>query len=271
MNLEITKFTNANFGEIRTIYVNNEIWFVAKDVANALKYKNTKDAIKTHIDKTDKQLMPFDTNGGKQKLSVINESGFYSLVFGCHMKKAKEFKHWVTSEVIPSIRKTGSYSIQQIKEPTAIDALEEFQATEDLANKLSNYFNVEKSMAKMIAFNNNKPLYKALNQQTITLLEANLPACESTVLPIYTPTQLAEIINNRNCIKQTLSARKVNSILKELGFQTKEISEWQLTDLGKEYANAIPYQNENSNHAGFQIKWKETIVPHIIKWFKDLD
>ena len=104
-------FSNSEFGEIRTITKDNETYFVGKDVAKALGFTNPRDAIATHVFDEDKGVDTIDTLGGKQSMTVINESGVYALVFGSRLESAKRFKHWVTSEVLPSIRKTGSYSM----------------------------------------------------------------------------------------------------------------------------------------------------------------
>lgn len=102
-------FNNEEFGEIRTITKDNETYFVGKDVAKALGFTNPRDAIATHVFDEDKGVDVIDTLGGKQSMTVINESGVYALVFGSRLESAKRFKHWVTSEVLPSIRKNGGY------------------------------------------------------------------------------------------------------------------------------------------------------------------
>lgn len=108
--MELQIFSNSEFGEIRTITKDNETYFVGKDVAKALGFTNPRDAIATHVFDEDKGVDTIDTLGGKQSMTVINESGVYALVFGSRLESAKRFKHWVTSEVLPTIRKTGSYS-----------------------------------------------------------------------------------------------------------------------------------------------------------------
>ena len=104
-----TIFENEKFGSVRIMTIDNEPWFVGKDVAECLDYKNPRQAIITNVDEDDKGVHSIDTLGGIQKMTIINESGLYSLILLSHLKKAKEFKHWVTSEVLPSIRKTGGY------------------------------------------------------------------------------------------------------------------------------------------------------------------
>lgn len=95
--------------QLRTIKVNDEVWFVGKDVATILGYAKTANAISQHVDDEDKGVTRMMTPGGKQNIQVINESGMYSLILSSKMPNAKKFKHWVTSEVLPSIRKHGAY------------------------------------------------------------------------------------------------------------------------------------------------------------------
>lgn len=116
-------FKNPEFGEIRTEMVNNEVWFVGKDVAEALKYENARDALSKHVEAEDKGVAKCDTLGGKQNMTIINESGVYALIFGSKLESAKRFKHWVTSEVLPTIRKTGSYQQEQPRKLTPLEMM----------------------------------------------------------------------------------------------------------------------------------------------------
>ena len=106
---ELLIFNSEEFGDIRTVTIDNEPWFVGKDVATALGYKNTADAIGKHIYTDDKLTSQIAIAGQRRDVVVINESGLYALIFGSKLDSAKRFKHWVTSEVLPTIRKTGSY------------------------------------------------------------------------------------------------------------------------------------------------------------------
>lgn len=106
-NLEI--FRNEEFGDIRTTLIDNEPYFVGKDVASALGYRDTSDALKRHVYDEDKLTRCFTDSGQNREMYVINESGLYSLILGSKLPTAKKFKHWVTSEVLPSIRKNGGY------------------------------------------------------------------------------------------------------------------------------------------------------------------
>ena len=102
---------NGEFGEVRMIMQDNEPWFVGKDVADALGYTNTPKAIKDHVDDEDKLTERIVMSGQNRDVILINESGLYSLIFASKLDSAKKFKRWVTSEVLPSIRKTGEYTL----------------------------------------------------------------------------------------------------------------------------------------------------------------
>ena len=120
---ELRVFNNADFGDIRTVEQDGGIWFVGKDVAEALGYSNPSNAVISHIDDEDKLRTQIKYAGQNREVSIINESGLYSLVLSSKLPKAKAFKRWITSEVIPSIRKTGSYSKEQ-KQPNPLKARE---------------------------------------------------------------------------------------------------------------------------------------------------
>lgn len=115
---ELKIFQNEEFGEVRSLVINDEPWFVGKDVAKALGYENSSKAIRDHVEEEDKKVgvqnvTPYisDNLGRKQYPTFINESGVYSLIFGSKLPSAKKFKHWVTSEILPTLRKTGKYEI----------------------------------------------------------------------------------------------------------------------------------------------------------------
>lgn len=108
-NIQIFNFKNNEFGLVRTLTLKGEPWFVGKDVAESLGYAEPRSAISKKVDAEDKGVAEMETPSGKQKVTIINESGLYSLIFGSKLESAKRFKRWVTSEVLPSIRKTGGY------------------------------------------------------------------------------------------------------------------------------------------------------------------
>jgi len=109
MTNEILTFTSDVFGEIRTCQVNNQIMFVGKDVATALGYSNTRDALSKHVDAEDKGTVAIRDTAYETRVTLINESGLYSLILSSKLPQAKAFKRWVTAEVLPQIRKTGGY------------------------------------------------------------------------------------------------------------------------------------------------------------------
>ncbi|WP_236887079.1 Bro-N domain-containing protein [Clostridioides difficile] len=102
-------FKSEDFGEIRTVDIDNEIWFVGKDIAEALGYSNTREALKTHIDNDDIAEVVIHDGSQNRNMKITNESGLYSLIFGSKLETAKNFKNWVTKEVLPAIRQHGAY------------------------------------------------------------------------------------------------------------------------------------------------------------------
>ena len=113
---EMQIFNNPEFGQVRVVEHNGESWFVGKDVAEVLGYANPRKAIIDHVDKDDKGVTKRYTPGGMQELTVINESGVYSLILSSKLPKAKQFKRWVTSEILPAIHKHGAYMTEETLE-----------------------------------------------------------------------------------------------------------------------------------------------------------
>lgn len=130
---ELQIFNNEEFGDIRTVTIDNEPWFVGKDVAEALGYAEPRSAVSKKVEECDRGVAEMETPSGKQKMTTINESGLYALIFGSKLESAKRFKHWVTSEVLPSIRKTGGYDMKQLqgKELLALAVLEAQKTIEE--------------------------------------------------------------------------------------------------------------------------------------------
>lgn len=131
--IQLFKFEQNN---VRILNINNGPWFVGKDVAGILGYGNSRQALKVHVDEEDKGVTKCDTPGGKQSLTIINESGMYSLILSSKLPTAKKFKHWVTGEVLPQIRKKGAYATDSKK----IEILEENAKTRkaELLYKIAN-------------------------------------------------------------------------------------------------------------------------------------
>lgn len=138
---ELKIFENEQFGKIRTVEIDNTPYFVGKDVAEALGYAKPENAISAHVDEDDKTTTLIQGTGSnyKSKAVIINESGVYALVFGSKLPKAKEFKRWVTSEVLPAIRKHGVYAVDEVLEnpDMLISALQALKEEKAKAKRLS--------------------------------------------------------------------------------------------------------------------------------------
>ena len=106
---DLQVFNNPEFGQVRTITIDNEPWFVGKDIAIALGYEKPTDAVRKRVDEEDRGISKMETPSGAQNMTIINESGLYSLILSSKLPSAKKFKRWVTSEVLPAIRQTGQY------------------------------------------------------------------------------------------------------------------------------------------------------------------
>ena len=198
---QIMEFTNEQFGKIRTTLIDGEPWFVGKDIAIALGYSNTKDAVNRHVDNDDRGRSCFTTPSGTQELTVINESGLYSLILSSKLPTAKVFKRWVTSEVLPSIRKTGGYATPEaiyktLTEPKNLIIVLETLAEEQAKNK------------KLTAEN-------AVLSVKAKYYDAILASAES--LPI---TQIAKDYG--------MSAVTLNRLLSEMEIQYKRCGTWIL-------------------------------------------
>ena len=185
---ELRIFNNADFGDIRTVEQDGGIWFVGKDVAEALGYSNPSNAVISHVDDEDKLRTQIKYAGQNREVSIINESGLYSLVLSSKLPSAKAFKRWITSEVIPSIRKTGSYN-KPSKQPTT---QQEQRAKAMLLNAQSRQCKLWLRLAETTDL----PDYKHICQQKAAEVLGGSP-----VLPM----QKAE--------KKTLSATEIGKIL----------------------------------------------------------
>nr|DAH45268.1 MAG TPA: repressor domain protein [Caudoviricetes sp.] len=164
-NIQI--FTSPEFGDIRTVDQNGEPWFVGKDVAAALGYgegKSLANAVSNHVDEQDKGVTELMTPGGNQRMVIINESGLYSLIFGSKLEGAVRFKRWVTSEVLPALRKTGSYMMPKLsKEMQALFMLDNrTQRQEERLTALENTMTVD--------YNQQRVLRKAISRAVIGAL-----------------------------------------------------------------------------------------------------
>ena len=147
---DLTTFSNPEFGQVRTVEINGTPWLVGKDVAIALGYKNPQRAIRDHVDTEDQGVTKTVTPSGEQEMLIINESGLYSLILSSKMPKAKAFKHWVTSEVLPAIHKTGAYESFQAKQH-----IEQLEATNTRLNAAIQAVGIAKTnLAKCVTLRN---------------------------------------------------------------------------------------------------------------------
>lgn len=201
-------FDNGNFGAIRTLVDDNgNPWFVGKDVAAALGYKEPTKAAREKVDPEDRGVSKMDTPSGEQEMIIINESGLYSLVLSSKLPSAKEFKRWVTSEVLPTLRKTGSYTVHKEvdKEELAVRAQEARVASANLLKELAN--NAHGTWRDVL-------LAHATKELTGEFL-LPLPKSERKS---YSATEVGEILG--------VSANRVGSIANKLGLKTEEYGAW---------------------------------------------
>ena len=161
---DLTTFTNPEFGQVRTVEIDGTPWLVGKDVAVALGYKEPTKAVRDKVDPEDRGMSKMDTPSGEQEMLIINESGLYSLILSSKMPKAKAFKRWVTSEVLPTLRKTGSYMMPKLsKEMQALFMLDNrTQRQEERLTALENTMTVD--------YNQQRVLRKAISRAVIGAL-----------------------------------------------------------------------------------------------------
>ena len=201
---ELKIFENNTFGAIRTMTINGDPYFVGKDVAEVLGYSNTRDALAKRVDEEDKGVANCDTLGGSQNLTIINESGLYSLILSSKLPKAKEFKHWVTSEVLPAIRKTGLY------------ATDELLNNPDLAIKAFTALKEEREKRKALEQENKEQKSRLNKLEPIADYVKSILNCKGLI----NVTQIAKDYG--------LSAQNFNSILSGFNVQYKSNGQWVL-------------------------------------------
>lgn len=227
---DIQIFNNEQFGQVRVITKDGEPWFVAKDIANILGYSNSRKAIYDHVYTEDKGVTKCDTLGGSQELTTINESGLYSLIFGSKMESAAKFKRWVTSDVLPSIRKHGMY------------------ATDELIN------NPDLLIAAATKIKEERAARLEAEKQRDKLIHQN---------KLYTTSEIAKELGLK-------SANKLNQLLAEKKIQYKQNKTWLLyskyADCG--YVS-IKQDILDSGHIIYDRKWTGKGRDFILNLFKE--
>ncbi len=224
-------------------------WFNANDVCAALELANPRDALAKHVDSDDVAKRDIiDSLGRVQLASFVNESGLYALILGSTKDAAKRFKRWVTSEVLPSIRKTGTYAVTPVAAlpaPTQ-DRVSSLLLIGDAVAKVPGVKAGIAMAATLTCIQENTGL--VIETLRRALPAANEPTCS------HNATQLGKLAGS--------SAKATNQRLALLGFQFRnERDEWELTDAGKAWAEAMPFSR--NGHSGYQILWNPAVVDQL--------
>lgn len=251
-------FRNPEFGQVRTVTLNDDPWFVGKDIATALGYAKPENAIANHVDSDDKTSTLIQGSGSnyKSKAIIINESGLYSLILSSKLPAAKKFKHWVTSEVLPALRKTGKYEIPKITPNPHYRTRMIKTAVKDIgdtADTIAQVFHVKKGIAMTASM---QMVGEAYGIDTEPLKKLVPPEANPAFL---TPTKIAAELNVLTN-KGNPNPQRVNSLLKELGLQESVGGHWHATEEGKKLSEAMPY-TASSGHSGYQLLWSPKVIP----------
>lgn len=233
----LTVFKNQDFGEVRTVTINDEPYFVGKDVALILGYKDPADALKRHVDEDDKLTRCFTDSGQNREMYVINESGLYSLILSSKLSTAKKFKRWVTGEVLPAIRKHGAY------------ATEELIANPELAIAAFKALKEEREQ--------NRKLAQKVAVQTQQISEMAPKASYYDV-----------VLNCKDLVSMSViakdygwSAARMNKYLREKGVQFKQGDIWLLyqkyAEKGYTSTKTHTYLDEGGQHTKVHTYWSQ--------------
>lgn len=222
-------------------------WFVAADVCAVLQLPETHKAV-SRLDDDEKDRNSIPTPGGSQSMTVVSEAGLYNLVLGSRKAEAKRFKRWVTHEVLPAIRKTGSYAVPAM---AALPA-----PTQD---RVTSLLLIGEAVAKVpgvkagIAMAATLTCIHENTGLTIETLRRALPAANEPICSLNA-TQLGKLVG--------LSAKTTNLRLANLGLQVRnERDEWELTESGEAWAEAMPYSR--NGHSGYQILWNPSVAQEL--------
>ncbi len=224
-------------------------WFNATDVCDALEMGNPSQAIKSHVDAEDLQKLETLTAGGRQRQNHVNESGLYALILGSTKDAAKRFKRWITSEVLPAIRKTGGYSaattVAALPAPTH-DRVTAILLIGEAVAKVPGVKTGIAMAATLTCIQENTGL-------TTEVLRRALPAANEPICSLNA-TQLGKLLNR--------SAKATNQLLASSGLQLRnDRDEWELTEAGEAWAEAMPYSR--NGHSGYQILWNPAVAEQL--------
>lgn len=248
-NIQTFRFTDTLI--LRGFLRDGEPWFVAQDVSEALEYRNAPDMTR-NLDDDEKGTQIVRTLGGDQEMTVINESGLYSAILKSRKPEAKAFKKWVTSEVLPSIRKTGSYTA-----PAAQPTPKPKQPRIKQPSQVKELLLIGKEMAKITGINPHLVMAYTLDAiEQVTDLPASMLA---RALPAVAPAEVASL--NPTAIGQQLGGLKahaVNQMLLKAGLQRRDGSGWQLTEAGTAFGEMKPFHR--NGHSGYNLLWLPKVV-----------
>ncbi|WP_288127840.1 Bro-N domain-containing protein [Thiomonas sp.] len=224
-------------------------WFNASDVCDALEMVNPSQAIKSHVDAEDLQKLETLTAGGRQRQNHVNESGLYALILGSTKEAAKRFKRWVTSEVLPAIRKTGAYSVSNALAALPAPTHDRVTAILLIGEAVAKVPGVKTGIAMaatLTCIQENTGL-------TTEVLRRALPAANEPICSLNA-TQLGKALNR--------SAKATNRLLADHGLQFRnDRDEWELTGAGESWAEAMPYSR--NGHSGYQILWNPAVAEQL--------
>ena len=239
MNNEIEIFKNEEFGQVRTMLINNEPYFVGKDVASILGYKEPRSAVSKKVDEEDRGVSKIATPSGTQEMTVINESGLYSLILSSKLPSAKKFKRWVTSEVLPTIRKSGTYAITNTK----VDKLTDMEVETKLNNSQTRKANSLMRMHKQC----NDPIVKELLFK-----------------------KAIETLTGKKLIDNTRKTYSADEIGKKFGISANRVGRIaNANNLKTEQYGEVVATEYNDKAQGSTFRYYDTVIPVIEKLLKE--
>ena len=242
MSKEIQIFANDQFGEVRTLTKNGEPWFVGKDVADILGYTNTAKAIRDHVDDEDKLTERIVLSGQNREVIIINESGLYSLILSSKLPTARVFKRWVTSEVLPAIRKTGEYATPKVQQKRLGEV--------NSAARIIRQTLKEAGMAPQFVAVAMKSLYE----------------------PVGVEIPLESITLNKQLFDATAIAKQLGVLSRSGKPHTHAIAAIiAQVDVLPEEKELTPYQNAASGHSGTSVQYTKSVVSKVHLWLERHD